>query len=116
MSANDAWSGADEGTKASPSRPMQTYSEFHTPKAGDGHIRTLSTGSDGPPVTVVPADGLVQRALADLRKPKWRLLALLCFVPYGSYFFYDIPGTVGTGPGYSIEAAFHANGKEYTIR
>jgi MFS family permease len=43
---------------------------------------------------------------------KWRALIPICLMCLGSYYIYDFPGTVGTGEN-SIEARFHAHGKEY---
>ena len=50
----------------------------------------------------------------SLRQHKWRLLWILCFLPYGVVYFYDLPGAVGMGPLNSIQARFQENGLLYT--
>src|SRR5438046_2051122 len=45
---------------------------------------------------------------------KWRILIFCCFLPFGSYYIYDFPGAIGTGPHNTIQAKFEAAGQEYT--
>lgn len=45
---------------------------------------------------------------------KWRVLIFCCFLTFGSYYIYDFPGSIGTGPENTIQALFYEKGKEYT--
>ena len=49
----------------------------------------------------------------EIVQPKWRLLILLCFMPFGTYYTYDFPSSIGTGDGATIQGRFAAEGKEY---
>eukprot|EP00388_Colpodella_angusta_P001181 GDKJ01003894.1.p1 GENE.GDKJ01003894.1~~GDKJ01003894.1.p1 ORF type:complete len:571 (-),score=67.61 GDKJ01003894.1:285-1997(-) len=44
---------------------------------------------------------------------KWRILAVACFLPFGSYYIYDFPASIGTGDGTTIQTLFGAKNKEY---
>ena len=45
--------------------------------------------------------------------PKWRLLILFCFMPFGTYYIYDFPSSIGTGEGATIQTRFAEHGKTY---
>ncbi|KEG11059.1 putative major facilitator superfamily [Trypanosoma grayi] len=45
---------------------------------------------------------------------RWRVLAVACFLTFGSYYIFDFPGSLGTGGGHTIEQRFRAHGKAYT--
>lgn len=50
----------------------------------------------------------------ELHELKWAVLAVACFLTFGSYYVFDFPGSIGTGSGDTIEQHFHSHGKEYT--
>lgn len=45
---------------------------------------------------------------------KWRVLIVACFLTFGSYYIYDFPGSIGTGPHGTIARRFKDNGKDFT--
>jgi MFS family permease len=45
---------------------------------------------------------------------KWRVLVVACFLTFGSYYIYDFPGSIGTGPTGTIQKWFHQHGKDFT--
>ncbi len=44
---------------------------------------------------------------------KWRVLIFACFLTFGSYYIYDFPGSIGTGPEHTIQALFASKCKAY---
>ena len=48
------------------------------------------------------------------RHLKWVMLALCCMAPYGTYYVFDFPGTIGTGEHRTIQTYFNDAGKPYT--
>lgn len=50
----------------------------------------------------------------EIKQLKWRILAVACFLTFGSYYIYDFPGALGTAQAHSIEALFESKGKKYT--
>ena len=56
---------------------------------------------------------LWHRFRADIVHLKWRVLVLMCLTPYGSYYFYDVPGAIGTGKGATIQRHFLDGGEHY---
>eukprot|EP00331_Platyophrya_macrostoma_P032921 CAMPEP_0176440704 /NCGR_PEP_ID=MMETSP0127-20121128/20736_1 /TAXON_ID=938130 /ORGANISM="Platyophrya macrostoma, Strain WH" /LENGTH=498 /DNA_ID=CAMNT_0017825293 /DNA_START=40 /DNA_END=1536 /DNA_ORIENTATION=+ len=45
---------------------------------------------------------------------KWRVLVVACFLTFGSYYIYDFPGSIGTGPNGTIARRFKDNHKDFT--
>eukprot|EP00760_Papus_ankaliazontas_P035593 PhM_4_TR7923/c2_g1_i1/m.41315 len=50
----------------------------------------------------------------ELKQLRWRVLPLIMFVTFGSYYIYDFPGAVGYGKHDTISASFRKEGKELT--
>lgn len=52
----------------------------------------------------------------EVVKIKWRVLIVACFLTFGSYYIYDFPGAIGTGPRNTIAARFkdHKGAPVYT--
>lgn len=50
----------------------------------------------------------------ELHELKWAVLVVVCFLTFGSYYIFDVPGSIGTGPEYSIQSYFLERGKPYT--
>ncbi|EAN93689.1 hypothetical protein C3747_43g219 [Trypanosoma cruzi] len=55
--------------------------------------------------------GVLKEELLELR---WRVLAVACFLTFGSYYIFDFPGSIGTGSGATLEQHFKVRGKVYT--
>jgi MFS family permease len=52
--------------------------------------------------------------LAEAKLLKWRVLIVACFLTFGSYYIYDFPGSIGTGPKNTIQKRFDDHyGKGY---
>ncbi|KAK7197446.1 Major Facilitator Superfamily [Novymonas esmeraldas] len=45
---------------------------------------------------------------------RWYVLAVACFLTFGSYYIYDFPGSIGSGSGNTIENYFTEHGMAYT--
>ena len=56
----------------------------------------------------------VEVFLEEIVQLKWRALFVECLITIGSYYIYDFPGSIGTGPGNTIEAKFRASNQTYT--
>lgn len=70
------------------------------------------------PATEVIADersetvwDVLQQEAQELR---WYVLAVACFLTFGSYYIYDFPGSIGSGSGQTIENYFKSHGYPYT--
>lgn len=72
------------------------------PNQGEG------TGGAGAP------GGVCAVIREELHERKWPVLAVACFLTFGSYYIYDFPGSIGTGPGNTFEALFAQQHKEYS--
>lgn len=52
--------------------------------------------------------------LEEVKLLKWRVLIVACFLTFGSYYIYDFPGSIGTGPHNTIQKRFDDHfGKNY---
>ena len=84
---------------------------YDEPSTG-GMVVDLPTNEDGR--EVAEKGSLWPIVKYELSKPKWRLLVLLCLLPFGTYYIYDFPSSLGTGAGATIQVRFLDDGKEYT--
>ena len=50
----------------------------------------------------------------EIKLLKWRVLIVACLITMGSYYIYDFPGSIGTGPSHTIQSRFKDHCKEYT--
>jgi MFS family permease len=50
----------------------------------------------------------------EAKNLKWKVLIVACFLTFGSYYIYDFPGAIGTGPHGTIEKKFREHGMAYT--
>lgn len=50
----------------------------------------------------------------EVKLLKWRVLIVACFLTFGSYYIYDFPGSIGTGPHGTIQEHFRLKGLPYT--
>lgn len=64
-------------------------------------------------VLLAKSMSIVQVIKEELAEMKWRVLVIACFLTFGSYYIYDFPGSIGTGPSKTIQSRFLANGKAY---
>jgi hypothetical protein len=84
-------------------------SDIHT-DADDAPLGRCNTTS----TAVSPKAPLWTRFIRDIQHMRWRVLVLMCLVPYGGYWFYDVPGAIGTGTGATIQRHFQDGGKPYS--
>lgn len=54
---------------------------------------------------------ILRQEVVELR---WRVLIVVCFLTFGSYYVFDLPGSIGVGSGATIGEYFFRHGKEYT--
>ncbi|KPA85565.1 hypothetical protein ABB37_01829 [Leptomonas pyrrhocoris] len=50
----------------------------------------------------------------ESKELRWYVLAVACFLTFGSYYIYDFPGSIGSGSGNTIENFFKSHGHFYT--
>ncbi|KAL7699392.1 Major Facilitator Superfamily [Lotmaria passim] len=50
----------------------------------------------------------------EAQELRWYVLAVACFLTFGSYYIYDFPGSIGSGSGNTIENYFKRHGHAYT--
>lgn len=50
----------------------------------------------------------------EAQELRWYVLAVACFLTFGSYYIYDFPGSIGSGSGNTIENLFKEHGYPYT--
>ncbi|KPI88302.1 hypothetical protein ABL78_2601 [Leptomonas seymouri] len=72
--------------------------------------------SQGPMTEIVVNEGesvwdVLKQESKELR---WYVLAVACFLTFGSYYIYDFPGSIGSGRGNTIENLFKSHGYPYT--
>jgi MFS family permease len=89
------------------------YVEYDAPYADDALASPLNSSGVVPDVTK-GGHSTCDRFTAEIVQLKWRALVPVCMMCVGSYYIYDMPGSIGMGHHHSIEARFLAAGKEYT--
>ncbi|ORC88643.1 putative major facilitator superfamily [Trypanosoma theileri] len=63
---------------------------------------------------IVEEQTILQILKEEIFELRWRVLAVACFLTFGSYYIFDVPGSLGTGGGATIEQRFRKHGKEFT--